>query len=68
VAPDLVPTLFQRYAPADHRGQHGAGFGLYIVERLAEANDGTVAYRFTPPSGSRFTITLPAATGPRTGR
>lgn len=64
VPPDLVPTLFQRYAPADHRGQHGAGFGLYIVERLAEANAGTVTYRFVPPTGSRFTITVPAADTP----
>ncbi|MEV6846724.1 ATP-binding protein, partial [Actinoplanes sp. NPDC051411] len=40
----------------------GSGFGLYIVQRLAEVNGGHVSYQPGQPTGACFTVTLPAAT------
>ncbi|HEV7515211.1 MAG TPA: ATP-binding protein, partial [Thermoanaerobaculia bacterium] len=42
----------------------GAGLGLAIARRLAEAQGGTLAYAERPGGGSVFTLRLPAASLP----
>jgi two-component system, OmpR family, sensor histidine kinase MprB len=51
-----LPHIFERFyrAPAA-RGLPGAGLGLAIVARIAQANDATVDVR-TGPDGSTFTL------------
>lgn len=47
VPPDFVPQLFDRFARSDEavRGREkGTGLGLYITQKLAEANGGTVRH------------------------
>lgn len=56
-----LPHIFQRfYRAATARGMAGAGLGLAIVARVAQANDATAGVR-TGPDGSTFTLTFPAA-------
>ncbi len=54
-----LPHIFERFyrAPAA-RGQPGAGLGLAIVARIAQANDATADVR-TGPDGSTFTLAFP---------
>lgn len=63
VPAEFVDRLFDRFTRAtDTTTQQGSGFGLYIVQRLAEANGGHITYQPGQPTGARFTVTLPAAT------
>jgi two-component system, OmpR family, sensor histidine kinase MprB len=59
VADDDLPRIFERFyrAPAA-RGMPGAGLGLAIVARIAQANDATADVR-TGPGGSTFTLAFP---------
>ncbi len=54
-----LPHIFERFyrAPAA-RGMPGAGLGLAIVARIAQANNATADVR-TGPDGSRFTLAFP---------
>jgi two-component system sensor histidine kinase MprB len=54
-----LPHIFERFyrAPAA-RAMPGAGLGLAIVARIAQANDGTVEVR-TGPDGSTFVLAFP---------
>jgi two-component system sensor histidine kinase MprB len=54
-----LPHIFERFyrAPAA-RGMPGAGLGLAIVARVAQANDATADVR-TGPDGSTFTLAFP---------
>lgn len=54
-----LPHIFERFyrAPAA-RGMPGAGLGLAIVARIAQANDATAGVR-TGPDGSTFTLRFP---------
>jgi two-component system sensor histidine kinase MprB len=54
-----LPHIFERFyrAPAA-RGMPGAGLGLAIVVRIAQANDATAVVR-TGPDGSTFTLAFP---------
>jgi len=54
-----LPHVFERFyrAPAA-RGMPGAGLGLAIVARIAQANDATADVR-TGPGGSTFTLAFP---------
>jgi signal transduction histidine kinase len=63
IAPEIVPTLFQRYtrAPSGTRDVGGTGLGLLIVREIVEAHGGTVGVESTPGKGSRFWFRLPAA-------
>ncbi len=60
-----LPHIFERFyrAPAA-RGMPGAGLGLAIVARIAQANDATAEVR-TATDGSTFTLAFPAH--PRAG-
>jgi signal transduction histidine kinase len=63
VAAEFVDHLFDRFTQATTSlAAQGSGFGLYIVQRLAEVNGGHVSYQPGQPTGARFTVTLPAAT------
>jgi two-component system sensor histidine kinase MprB len=54
-----LPHIFERFyrAPAA-RGMPGAGLGLAIVARIAQANDATADVQ-TGPGGSTFTLAFP---------
>lgn len=57
--------IFERFARGAETGsgdRPGLGLGLAIVSAIATAHGGTVGVEDATPSGSRFTITLPART------
>jgi two-component system, OmpR family, sensor kinase len=66
IPPELQPTIFERFVRGDtsrSRGAGGSGLGLAIVQAVAAAHGGRVDV--TSRAGeTRFTITLPAVTGP----
>jgi two-component system sensor histidine kinase KdpD len=53
---------FYRIAGVSPDGGSGAGLGLAIARRLAEAQGGTVTYQERHGGGSEFTLELPAVT------
>jgi two-component system, OmpR family, sensor histidine kinase MprB len=54
-----LPHVFERfYRATAARGMPGAGLGLAIVARVAQANDATADVR-TGPDGSTFTLAFP---------
>jgi two-component system sensor histidine kinase MprB len=59
IADEDLPRIFERFyrAPAA-RAMPGAGLGLAIVARIAQANDATADVR-TGPDGSTFTLAFP---------
>jgi signal transduction histidine kinase len=62
VPAEFVDHLFDRFTQATtSTAAQGSGFGLYIVQRLAEVNSGHISYQPGQPTGACFTVTLPAA-------
>jgi signal transduction histidine kinase len=63
IAPEILPTLFQRYtrAPSGKRDAGGTGLGLLIVREIVEAHGGTVGVDSAPGKGSTFWFRLPTA-------
>jgi signal transduction histidine kinase len=59
----FVPHLFERYSREPHTLHkiEGTGLGLWIVRKLARANDGDAWYEPNPRGGACFTLKLPSA-------
>jgi two-component system, LuxR family, sensor kinase FixL len=58
VSPAIAPHLF---APFCTTKSAGTGLGLAMSRTIAQSNSGTLEYRPELPTGSCFTLTLPAA-------
>lgn len=55
ISPEILPRLFEPFFTTGH----GTGLGLSIVKRVIEQHGGSVAFASAPPTGTRFTLTLP---------
>ena len=66
---ELIGEIFERFVQGDQslqRARGGLGLGLAIVRNIVELHHGSVAAASDGPgTGSRFTVTLPAAAPPR---
>jgi signal transduction histidine kinase len=62
VAPQDIPTLFDRYTRAPGEGAEvaGSGLGLMIVREIVEAHGGSVGVESNVGVGSRFWVRLPS--------
>jgi signal transduction histidine kinase len=61
-----LPRAFERFFLHGRYGadrQVGTGLGLAVVKELTEAMGGRVTVTSSPGRGTRFAVTLPAATG-----
>ncbi len=64
IAPDALPSLFDRFTRADtarSRDTGGAGLGLAICRAIVEAHGGTIAATNPPGGGAHFVVELPRA-------
>jgi phosphoserine phosphatase RsbU/P len=63
---DLMPVLFQPFRRGElhDRSPHGLGLGLYIVEQIVHAHDGSIGVESTPEAGTTFTVHLPRVPAP----
>jgi two-component system sensor histidine kinase KdpD len=63
IEPAEVERVFQPFyrRPGSQPDVGGAGLGLSIARRLAEAQGGTLRYEERPGGGSAFVLHLPAA-------
>jgi two-component system sensor histidine kinase BaeS len=70
VAPLEQDRIFEPFyrSRRDKRFPQGMGLGLSIARDLVVAHGGRLQVESVPNEGSRFTITLPLATAPRTGK
>lgn len=57
VPPELLPSLFARFAKGRH--SKGLGLGLYLAKRIVEAHGGTLTVHSPPGQGASFRIRLP---------
>ncbi len=57
IVPELLPTLFARFAAG--RGTKGLGLGLYLAHGIAEAHGGTLTVSSAPGEGATFRLALP---------
>lgn len=56
VADEDLPHIFERFWRKDRRKTDGAGLGLGIVQRLAQANGGAIAVENAPGGGALFRV------------
>ncbi|WP_330478220.1 HAMP domain-containing histidine kinase [Streptomyces platensis] len=70
ISAELLPHVFERFARGDasrSRGAGSTGLGLAIVQAVVAAHGGTVGVG-SVPGRTVFTVTLPTAAAPSTGR
>lgn len=72
ISPGTISQLFRPFMQGDstlRRSYEGAGLGLAISQRIAEAMGGTISVTSTPGKGSTFVFRLPLGTSsPATGK
>jgi two-component system, OmpR family, sensor kinase len=61
IAPDLLPTLFTRFARGGE--SKGLGLGLYLAQSIAQAHGGSIAVEPGTGAGETFTLRLPVTGG-----
>lgn len=57
IAPNLLPTLFDRFSRGS--GSAGLGLGLYLARGIAEAHGGTLTVQSRLGQGTTFYLSLP---------
>lgn len=62
IAKEHLEQIFDRFYKVDAsrtRGKHGTGLGLFIVQKIVDAHDGTINVKSEEGKGTQFIITLP---------
>jgi signal transduction histidine kinase len=66
IPPALLPVLFEPFRRGElgDRSPGGLGLGLYIVEQIVRAHEGTIGVESTATKGTTFTVHLPRTQAP----
>ncbi|WP_372851602.1 sensor histidine kinase [Sphingomonas sp.] len=64
IADEDLPHIFERFWRKDRRKTDGAGLGLGIVQRLAQAHGGWITVENAPLGGALFRVTFAAPEPP----
>lgn len=62
IAKEHLEQIFDRFYKVDTsrtRGKYGTGLGLFIVEKIVDAHEGSIDVQSKEQKGTEFTITLP---------
>lgn len=62
IAKEHLEQIFDRFYKVDTsrtRGKYGTGLGLFIVEKIVDAHEGSIDVQSEEQKGTEFTITLP---------
>jgi signal transduction histidine kinase len=61
IAEEVRKSLFDPFVSSARKGagKEGLGLGLYIVEQIVRAHDGTIDVRSTPEEGTTFIVRVP---------
>lgn len=62
IADEDLPHIFERFWRKDRRETDGAGLGLGIVQRLAQAHGAMISVENAKGGGAHFRVTFPDAT------
>jgi two-component system, OmpR family, sensor kinase len=65
IDPSELERIFEPFYRTDRsraRATGGVGLGLALARRIVEAHDGSIVAQSEPVHGSRFCVTVPAAT------
>ncbi|WP_334685344.1 sensor histidine kinase [Sphingomonas sp. PL20] len=60
ISDEDLPHIFERFWRKDRRKSDGAGLGLGIVQRLAQAHGGAITVENAPGGGALFRVTFAA--------
>lgn len=63
IAPNLLPTLFDRFARG--AGSQGLGLGLYLARGIAKAHGGALTVESRLGAGTTFRLSIPLRDTPR---
>lgn len=63
ISEDERDLLFRRFWRRDRRRAGGAGLGLSIVQRIAQAHGATLTVENRPTGGANFSVCFPAVEG-----
>ena len=64
IAPEYLPTLFDKFVRVPNAPSGGAGLGLAISKSIVEAHGGQIVVQSRVGHGTTFTFTLPAVRTP----
>jgi len=62
IPPELLPHIFEPFRGGAQRAAGGGerlGLGLFIVQEIVRAHEGTVSVRSSDEQGTQFTVLLP---------
>jgi signal transduction histidine kinase len=59
IAPEILPHLFEPFRRGNHR-REGLGLGLYIVQQIAIAHQGSIEAK-SSEDGTSFRVSIPRA-------
>jgi PAS domain S-box-containing protein len=59
-----IPEDFKVFDLFSSTKPHGTGFGLFIVQQIVLAHDGTITYSSTPGQGTTFHLTFTSRSSP----
>lgn len=71
IRPDVIPTIFDRFAREGHgtqskrTGRNSYGIGLALVREIVHAHGGDIRVESAPGHGSTFALSFPAASPDR---